>query len=135
VREVASIMRARDALAVIGTRLPQVITNLADEQRDNVMGLLESPIGRHKDIFLYALIIVMSRLVAPWQLVRLAIRAAESDSAARIAETSYAVAVDIVLTDIDRMIATLRGSLKTANGTEVATLLKEIHDSARTLRT
>ena len=135
IREVASIMRARDALAVIGTRLPQVIANLADEQRDNVMGLLESPIGRHKDIFLYALIIVMSRLAAPWQLVRLAIKAAESDSAARIAETSYAVAVDIVLTDIDRMIATLRGSLKTANSTEVATLLKEIHDSARTLRT
>jgi hypothetical protein len=135
VREVASIMRARDALAVIGTRLPQAISNLADEQRDNVMGLLESPIGRHKDIFLYALIIVMSRLAAPWQLVRLAIKAAESDSAARIAETSYAVAVDIVLTDIDRMIATLRGSLKTANSMEVATLLKEIHDSARTLRT
>jgi hypothetical protein len=68
-------------------------------------------------------------------LVRLAIRAAESDSAARIAETSYAVAVDIVLTDIDRMIATLRGSLKTGNSAEIATLLKEIHDSARTLRT
>jgi hypothetical protein len=98
VREVSSIMRARDALAVIGTRLPQSIPNLADEQR-------------------------------------LAIRAAESDSAARIAETSYAVAVDIVLTDIDRMIATLRGSLKTGNSAEIATLLKEIHDSARTLRT
>src|SRR5258708_24662752 len=135
VREVASIMRARDALAVIGTRLPQAISNLADEQCDNVVGLLESPIGRHKDIFLYALIIVMSRLVSPWQLVRLAIKAAESDSAARIAETSYAAAVDIVLTDIDRMIATLRGNLKTATSAEVAILLQEIHDSARTLRT
>jgi len=135
VREVAAIMRARDALAVIGTRLPLSITNLADEQRDHVIGLLESPIGRHREIFVYALIIVMSRLVAPWQLVRLAIRAAESDSAARIAETSYAVAVDIVLTDIDRMIATLRGSLKTGNSAEVALLLKEIHDAARTLRT
>jgi hypothetical protein len=101
VREVASIMRARDALAVIGTRLPQSITNLADDQRDNVMGLLETTIGRHKETSLYGIIIDMSRRRAvaggpPGH------QGGRSDSAARIAETSYAVAVDIALTDIDR---------------------------------
>ena len=52
-------------------------------------------------------LLVMSRLGAPWQLIRLAIQAAGSDVAARVAETPFAVAVEIVLTDIERMIATL----------------------------
>ena len=135
VREIAAILRLRDALAVIGSRLPQTISNLVDEQRDSVMALLDSPIGRHRDIFLYALLLVMSRLASPWQLVRLAIRAAETDVAARIAETPFAVAVDVVLTDIDRMIATLRSSIKSGDSTDVANLLKDIHSAARMLRT
>ena len=64
-RELAAILRARDALGVIGSRLPPSISNLADEQLDNVKALLESPIGRHRDVFLYALLLVMSRLARP----------------------------------------------------------------------
>src|SRR6185295_19183456 len=46
-RQIAAILRIRDALAVIGSRLPATITNLADEQLENVKSLLESPVGRH----------------------------------------------------------------------------------------
>ena len=97
--------------------------------------LLESPIGRHRDVFLYALLLVMSRLGAPWQLIRLAIQAAGSDAAARIAETPFAVAVEIVLTDVARMIAALRDSVKAGRGAEVAGHLKDVHDAVRGLRT
>ena len=45
------------------------------------------------DLFLYSLVLVMSKLASPWQLIRLAIKAADSDDAKRIAETPYAVAV------------------------------------------
>ena len=107
VREIGAILRVRDALGVIASRLPATISNLADEQLENVKALLDSPIGRHRDVFLYALLLVMSRLGSPWQLIRLAIQAAGSDAAARIAETPFAVAVEIVLADIERMIATL----------------------------
>ena len=65
-----------DALAVLGSRLPPTINNLADEQLENVRSLLDSPIGRHRDVFLHALLVVMSRLTSPWQLIRLAIAAA-----------------------------------------------------------
>ena len=41
VREIAAILRVRDALGVIGSRLPPSISNLADEQLDNVKALLE----------------------------------------------------------------------------------------------
>jgi hypothetical protein len=135
VREVAAIFKVRDALGVIGSRLPATISNLADEQLENVTALLDSPIGRHRDVFLYALLVVMNRLGSPWQLIRLGVNAAKSDEAARIAETPFAVAIDVVLTDVERMISTLRDSLKAGRSGEVASLLKDIHDASRALRT
>ena len=134
-REASTILRMREALAVLGSRLPMSINNLADEQLENVRSLLDSPIGRHRDVFLHALLVVMSRLAAPWQLIRLAIAAAGTDAAARVAESPYAVAVEIVLTDMERMIASLREHLKAGRSSEIASTLKDIHDAARTLRT
>jgi hypothetical protein len=135
VRELIAILRVRDALGVIGSRLPPTISNLGEEQLENVKALLDSPIGRHRDVFLYAVIVVMSRLGSPWQLIRLAIHAATSDVAERIAQTPFSVAVDVVLSDLDRMISNLRGALKARRGGEVASLLKDIHDAARALHT
>src|SRR4029077_18060722 len=135
VRELAAILRARDALGVIGSRPAQTISNLGDEQLDNVKALLDSPIGCHRDVFLYTLLLVMNRLGSSWQLIRLAIHAAASDEAAHIAGTPFAVAVDVVLADLDRMIANLRDTLKSERGDEIARLLKEIHDAARALHT
>ena len=86
-------------------------------------------------MFLYALLMVMSRLAAPWQLIRLGIKAAGSDTAARVAETHYGVAVTIVLADLERMVGELRDDLRSGRGVAVAALLKTIHDSARGLRT
>ena len=135
VRELAAILRARDALGVIGSRLPAPISNLAGEQLENVRALLDSPIGRHRDVFLYALLIVMSRLGAPWQLIRLAIHAAASDVADHIAATPFAIAVDVVLGDFDRIITNLGDALKAADSDEVGRLLKDFHDAARALHT
>lgn len=135
VREIGAILRVRDALGVIASRLPVSISNLADEQLENVRTLLESPIGRHRDVFLYALLLVLNRLGSPWQLIRLAILAAGSDAAARIAETPFAVAVEVVLSDVARMISGLRDSVKAGRGAEVATQLKDVHDAVRALRT
>jgi hypothetical protein len=134
-REIVNVLKAREALAVVGSRLPTTIKNLADEQLDNVKTLLDSPVAQHRDIFLYSLVLVRSRLGTPCQLIRLAVKAAASDAAARIAETSYAVAVTIVLADLERAVARLRVGLKSGDLVGVAPLLKEIHDTARALRT
>jgi len=133
-RETAAILRIRDALGVLASRLPLSIGNLADEQLENVRNLLESPVGRHRDVFLHALLMVMSRLGSPWQLIRLAIAAAATDVAARVAETPYAAAVDVVLSDMERMSTHLRESLKVRHD-DVAEILKDLHDAVRTLRT
>jgi hypothetical protein len=77
----------------------------------------------------------MSRLAAPWQLIRLATRAAGGDNASRVAETPYAVTVDIVLAEIQRLISELKAELRSGRGLAVGALLKSIYDSSRGLRT
>ena len=111
-REIVGILRARDALNVFASRLPPQIKNLADDHLDNVRALLDSPIGGHPDVFVYALILVMSRLASPWQLVRLAVKAAESDVAAKIMGSPYAVVVTIILGELDRILSRLRDDIK-----------------------
>jgi len=135
VREIQAILQMRDALAAVASRLPLTIGNLANVQLDNAKMLLDSSIVGDDGVFLYALLVVMSRLGAPWQLIRLAILAAGSDVAEKIAKTPFSVAVDVVLTDIERMIATLRTALRAHRSTQIVELLKGIHDSMRALST
>ena len=74
-------------------------------------------------------------MTAPWQLIRLGVKAAGSDTAARVADTNYGVAVNIVLAELERMVAELRDDLRSGQGFAVGSLLKTIHDAARGLRT
>jgi hypothetical protein len=134
-RAVLGVLKARDALNVFASRLPASIKNLADEQLDNVKALLDSPVGGHPDVFLYALILVMGRLAVPCQLIRLAIKAAESDQASRVAGTPYAIAVTIVLEEMERVLSVLRANVKSGQFAAVGGQLKDIHDAARVLRT
>ena len=133
--EVIGILRARDALAVFASRLPPPIRNLADEQLANMRALLDSPVGCHRDVFVYALILVMNRLVTPWQLVRLAVKAADSDVATKILGTPYAVAVSIVICDIERVLDLLREDVQRGRFAAASEALKDIHDAVRFLRT
>ncbi|HVY57143.1 MAG TPA: hypothetical protein VHA77_04770 [Xanthobacteraceae bacterium] len=131
---VLSILSARDGLATIASRLPMSIRNLSEDQLDGVKALLDSQAGR-PDTFLCAVVMTMNRLVAPWQLIRLATKAAESDKASRVADGPYAVAVTIVLAELERLVRALKRDLKRGRAAEVGPLLKDIHDTARGLRT
>ena len=135
VRDLSAILQAREALAVIGDRLPGHVRNLADAQLDAVKAALDYPAAQWASILPYALVLAMSRLAAPWQLIRLAVKAAQSDDAARIAATPYATAVTIVLAEIERMVVELKTDLKRGGGVPMTSLLKGIHDSARGVRT
>ena len=115
--------------------LPLRIENLANGLLDECKALIENAAARDGDLFLYSLLVVMSRLGAPWQLIRLGTKAASSDTAARVAETQYGVAVIIVLAELERMVGELRNDLRSGRSVAVSALLKTIHDSARGLRT
>jgi hypothetical protein len=134
VRGVCGVLNSRDGLAMLGAQLPGHIVSLSGAPLIKVKELVDSPLGMKSDLFLYSLVLVMSRLAAPWQLIRLATRTAGSDEAGRIAETPYAVAVNMVLDEIDRKCRELARDLKSGRGVAVAALLKEIHDALRGMR-
>jgi hypothetical protein len=129
------VLAGRDALEVVAAHLPLRISNLAGGELDEYKALIEKTSARDGELFLYALLTVMSRLAAPWQVIRFGIRAAGSDTAARVAETHYGVAVTIVLAELERMVGELRDDLHSGSGVAVGALLKTIHDTARGLRT
>ncbi len=104
-------------------------------QLDGVKASLDVPRGQKDSWLPFALILVMGRLAAPWQLIRLAIKAAQSDDAAKIAATPYEMAVTIVLSDIERMVGELKADLKRGGTVAVTSLLKCIHDAVRGVRT
>ena len=134
VQALRGILNSRDGLAMLGTQLPGHINSLAGPVLESVKAQLDAPVAAKSDLFLYSLVLVMSKLASPWQLIRLAIKAANSDDAKRIAETPYAVTVQIVLEEVDRRVRELAADLKSGRGIAVAALLKEVHDALRGLR-
>ena len=77
VQTLCGILRARDGLAMLGTQLPGHISMFAGSTLDTVKAQFDAALGDEADLFLYALVLLMSRLASPWQLIRLATRAAE----------------------------------------------------------
>src|SRR5262249_26857111 len=134
-RALLTILSATDSFAQIESRLPAQIRSLADAQLDNVKSLLDQAIGSRPDVLPYALVLTMGRLAVPWQLIRLAIKAAETDDAIRIAAAPYAVAVAIVLCEVERSVSALKTDLDRGASSAAASLIKTIHDGVRGLRT
>lgn len=131
---ILNVINARNTLATVGSQLPNHIKTFDDSHVAAVKAIIDSPAAGGPTLFVYVLVMTMSRLAAPWQLIRLAVRAAGSDNASRIAETPYAVTVDIVLAEMQRMIKELKGELRSGRGLAVGALLKGIHDASRGLR-
>ncbi|MGH6770102.1 MAG: hypothetical protein ACRECO_13890 [Xanthobacteraceae bacterium] len=135
VRTIAMVLASRDPLMLIEDRLPGHIRNFTDGQIDTAKALLDSPLMAKHGLLHCGLILVMRRLASPWQLIRLAVKAAESDEASRMANTPYAAAVTITLGEIERMVDDLKADLERGVTVSVAVPLKGIHDAARGLRT
>jgi hypothetical protein len=135
IRDVQIIVASRDSLDLIATRLPGHIGNLGGGMLDNLKHLLDSRLCAENSLQPYAMIMVANRLAVPWQLIRLAVRAADTDDVARIANSPYASAVSITLGDIERMVDELKADLKRGRTVAVTSLLKCIHDGVRGVRT
>ncbi len=135
------ILALRDGLAELSRRLPTHIRSFEREFIDQAKVFLDGLVRqvpedgepvKKSDAFVYGLIVVMNWLAAPWQLVRIAVRAVESDDTARIAGTPYAAAVAIVLSEVEWMVGELRTELRARRPT--TSLLKGIHDAGRGVR-
>jgi hypothetical protein len=134
VADLLAILSGREVFAAMESWLPGHIHNLADAQLTDVKSMLDASIARRSDLLPYALVLVMGRLASPWQVIRLAVAAAESDDEVRIAGTPYTIAVTITLADIERMVGELKTDLKGSRGVSITSLLKCIHDAVRGVR-
>jgi hypothetical protein len=129
------VLQAREALDGLSGRLPGNLRMLADSQIGPVIASLNAPALQTPQLLPFALSLIMQRLTAPWQIIRLAIKMAASDDEIRVAATPYGVAVSIALHDLCFLAACLRTDIKRGQFDNVAEHLKTLHDGLRGLRT
>ena len=99
--KIMGALRARDALAKFDAALPVKISKFDDALVQKLTQLLHELRKQHADAAPFAIALIARRLKTPWQLIRLATKAAPSKNAADIAATPYAIAVSMVLDRVD----------------------------------
>ncbi|MBN9011676.1 MAG: hypothetical protein J0H25_01190 [Rhizobiales bacterium] len=132
---IGAVLKAREALDTLNGRLPATLRAFGDSQIASVNGALNNPVLQSRPVLPFALSLVIARLVAPWQVIRLAIAAAASDDEIRVAATPFGVAVTMAIHDLVQIAGGLRADIKRGNFTDVPDGLKTVHDGVRGLRT
>jgi len=132
---IASVLRAREAFDTLDSRLPSYMRIFGEPQIVTTSAALNVPSLQTPQMLPFALSLVMRRLTAPWQIIRLAVRMAASDDELRVAATPYGIAVTIALHDLSRLASGLRADIRRGHFDNVAEHLKMLHDGVRGLRT
>jgi hypothetical protein len=132
---IGAILNAREALDTLNGRLPSFVRVFGDSQISSLMTALNVPSLQTSVMLPFALSLVMQRLAASWQIIRLAIRVAGSDDEIRVAATPYGVAVTLAIDDLSRISASLRADIRRGHFENVSDYLKTVHDGVRGLRT
>jgi hypothetical protein len=132
---IAAVLQAREAIDTLGSRLPSFLRIFGEQQIASVGATLNVPALQTPQLLPFALSLVMQRLTAPWQIIRLAIRMAASDDEIRVAATPYGIAVSIALHDLSCLASTLRADIRRGHFDNVSEHLKILHDGVRGLRT
>jgi hypothetical protein len=132
--KVLGALRAREALAKFNDALPAKMSKFDDAQVTKIMALLDGFAKKNPDAVPFALALVALRLKTPWQLIRLATKAARSKKAVDIAATPYAIAVPMVLDRLEDKRAVLRLALKHNRVLIARDTLSEIYDIEHALR-
>jgi hypothetical protein len=129
-----AVLRERDALAKFNEALPAAIQKFDDARVAKITALLDAFGKKHADVIPFALALVAKRLKTPWQLARLATKAASSKNAADVAATPYAIAVSMVLDRLEDSRATLRVALRNNRVLVAKEILTEIYDTEYALQ-
>jgi hypothetical protein len=132
---VGAVLKHRDALDALHGRLPGSIRMFGESQISSTIGVLNVPTLQTPQLLPFALSLVMQRMAAPWQIIRLAIKIAGSDDEVRVAGTSYGVAVAMAIHDIAEVAARLRSDIRRGQFGDIAQHLKTVHDGIRGIRT
>ena len=135
IASIGAILTARDALEKLGNKMMGQYRSFADPEIRSVMDALKAPPLQMPQVLPFAISLVMQRLAAPWQIVRLGISVAGSDDEIRVAATAFGVTVTMALHDLSRLVSALRSDIKRGQFKDTSDHLKTLHDSVRGLRT
>lgn len=128
------VLRAREALAKFDEALPAKIAKFEGAQLAKVMALLDAFAKQNAEQVPFALTMVAGRLKTPWQLIRLATKAASTKSASDVAATPYAIAVSMVLDRLEDKRGLLRFALKNERIFVAREILVGIYDTEYALQ-
>jgi hypothetical protein len=132
---IGSVLEAQEAFDALFGRLPANLRTFDDSQVPIVCAAFNIPALQTPQLLPFALSLVVQRLIAPWQIIRIAIKMAASDDEIRVAATPYGVAVSIALHDLYCLAVGLRTDIRRGQLSNVANNLKALHDGVRGLRT
>lgn len=132
---IGALLKAREAIDTLNGRLPSYMRAFGESQIASLMSSLNVPSLQTPQVLPFALSLVMHRLSAPWQIIRLAVRVAGSDDELRVAATPYGAAVTLAIDDLSRISAELRADIRRGHFDNVSEHLKTVHDGMRGLRT
>ena len=132
---IGAVLGACDALEQLNHKLPGQIRAFAESQIRSVMAALNVPSLQTPQALPFAVSLVMNRLAAPWQIVRLGIMVAASDDEIRVAGTPFGITVTMAIHDLSRVATELRSDIKRGQFNDTSNNLKVLHDGVRGLRT
>ncbi len=127
-------LRAREALAKFDAALPLKIDKFDDARVAKITALLNALGKQNADAIPFALTLVANRLRTSWELIRLATKAAATKTAADVAKTPYAVAVQMALDRLDDKRLALRVALRNNRVLIAKDLITSIYDTEYSLR-
>lgn len=128
------VLRTRDALAKFNDALPARIEKFDDARVSKITDLLDAFGKKHADAVPFALALVAGRLKAPWQLIRLATKAATGKGASDVAATPYAITVSMVLDRLEDRKSALRIALKNERVFVAREILTDAYDTEYALQ-
>jgi hypothetical protein len=132
---IGAVLGVRDALDTLNSKLPGQMRTFAESQVKSVLGSVNLPVLQTPQTLPFALTLVMPRLPAPWEIIRLGIYVAASDDELRVAGTPFGVTVTMAIHDLAQLAAALRSDLKRGHFKDLSDHLKTLHDGMRGLRT
>lgn len=132
-RSFCKVLKNRDVLKALMIKLgPDKITLHGDslmETRHKV----ETIHKKAPDALPFALVLIMSRLVQPAQLVRILVHEGETDSATKLSTHPWSIMIDVVLGELERYIRRCAVAFRKQDHQAAMVAIREFHATARTL--
>ena len=101
------VLRGRVNLAKLDAALPESLDGLTPDEAETAIALIEQA-AQPRELFPFALVLLMNRLPRPWQVLRLAVFVVGAPIASRVAETSYGITIPMLLAELDRLLSELK---------------------------